>query len=179
MLLLDEPTQGMSHGDTQDTAELIKSLTSDVTVLLIEHDIGLVMSLSDHVDRHASGPEARRRRARRTCAATRPFRPPISGTPDMLDIRNLHTNYGSSHIIQGIDISVRDGEVFGMFGRNGVGKIDVAEGHRRLDQADARSKSNSPASASTASDPIASPGSASALCRRTGGSFPASRSKKI
>jgi branched-chain amino acid transport system ATP-binding protein len=49
VLLLDEPTQGMSHGDTQDTASLIKSLTSDVTVLLIEHDIGLVMSLSDHV----------------------------------------------------------------------------------------------------------------------------------
>lgn len=49
VLLLDEPTQGMSHGDTQDTAELIKSLTSDVSVLLIEHDIGLVMSLSDHV----------------------------------------------------------------------------------------------------------------------------------
>jgi branched-chain amino acid transport system ATP-binding protein len=49
VLLLDEPTQGMSHGDTQDTAELIRSLTSDVTVLLIEHDIGLVMDLSDHV----------------------------------------------------------------------------------------------------------------------------------
>ena len=49
VLLLDEPTQGMSHGDTQDTAALIKSLTGDVTVLLIEHDIGLVMSLSDHV----------------------------------------------------------------------------------------------------------------------------------
>lgn len=49
VLLLDEPTQGMSHGDTEDTANLIKSLASDVTVLLIEHDIGLVMSLSDHV----------------------------------------------------------------------------------------------------------------------------------
>lgn len=49
VLLLDEPTQGMSHGDTQDTAALIKSLAADVTVLLIEHDIGLVMSLSDHV----------------------------------------------------------------------------------------------------------------------------------
>ena len=49
ILLLDEPTQGMSHGDTQETAELIKSLAADVTVLLIEHDIGLVMTLSDHV----------------------------------------------------------------------------------------------------------------------------------
>lgn len=49
VLLLDEPTQGMSHGDTEDTAALIRSLANDVTVLLIEHDIGLVMSLSDHV----------------------------------------------------------------------------------------------------------------------------------
>ena len=49
LLLLDEPTQGMSHGDTAETAALIKSLASEVTILLIEHDIGLVMDLSDHV----------------------------------------------------------------------------------------------------------------------------------
>jgi branched-chain amino acid transport system ATP-binding protein len=49
LIMLDEPTQGMSHGDTEDTAALIRSLSADVTVLLIEHDIGLVMSLSDHV----------------------------------------------------------------------------------------------------------------------------------
>lgn len=49
ILLLDEPTQGMSHADTRDTAALVRSLTDDVTVLLIEHDIGLVMTLSDHV----------------------------------------------------------------------------------------------------------------------------------
>ena len=35
--------------DTQDTAALVRGLTEDVTVLLIEHDIGLVMNLSDHV----------------------------------------------------------------------------------------------------------------------------------
>jgi branched-chain amino acid transport system ATP-binding protein len=40
----------------------------------------------------------------------------------MLDIRNVHTYYGTSHIIQGIDLSVNDGEVVGVFGRNGVGK---------------------------------------------------------
>lgn len=49
ILLLDEPTQGMSHGDTADTAALVRSLAQGVTVLLIEHDIGLVMSLSDWV----------------------------------------------------------------------------------------------------------------------------------
>ena len=49
LLLLDEPTQGMSHGDTQATAEMIKSLAGDLTILLIEHDIDVVMNLSDHV----------------------------------------------------------------------------------------------------------------------------------
>jgi branched-chain amino acid transport system ATP-binding protein len=49
ILLLDEPTQGMSHTDTAETAKLVRSLAEDVSVLLIEHDIGLVMELSDHV----------------------------------------------------------------------------------------------------------------------------------
>ena len=43
----------------------------------------------------------------------------------MLEIRNLQTHYGASHIIQGIDLTVRDGEVFGVFGRNGVGKTTL------------------------------------------------------
>jgi branched-chain amino acid transport system ATP-binding protein len=50
MLLLDEPTQGMSHVDTQDTEALIRSLTADgLSLLLVEHDVELVMGLSDHV----------------------------------------------------------------------------------------------------------------------------------
>jgi branched-chain amino acid transport system ATP-binding protein len=49
ILLLDEPTQGMSHADTADTAELIRKLARDVTVLLIEHDIGVVMDISNHI----------------------------------------------------------------------------------------------------------------------------------
>jgi branched-chain amino acid transport system ATP-binding protein len=47
--MLDEPTQGMSHSDTAETAKLIRALTKDVTVLLIEHDIGLVMDISDRI----------------------------------------------------------------------------------------------------------------------------------
>jgi branched-chain amino acid transport system ATP-binding protein len=43
----------------------------------------------------------------------------------MLEIRNLQTHYGTSHIIQGINLSVREGEVFGVFGRNGVGKTTL------------------------------------------------------
>ena len=49
MLLLDEPTQGMSHADTEETGEMIKSLAGELSILLVEHDVGLVMKLSDHV----------------------------------------------------------------------------------------------------------------------------------
>lgn len=50
MLLLDEPTQGMSHADTQETADMIRSLAKNsLSILLVEHDVDLVMNLSDHV----------------------------------------------------------------------------------------------------------------------------------
>ncbi len=49
LLLLDEPTQGMSHADTMDTSQLIAELGKKVAILLIEHDVDLVMNLSKHV----------------------------------------------------------------------------------------------------------------------------------
>lgn len=55
LLLLDEPTQGMSQADTQETAELIMRLGADITVLLIEHDVDLVMHLSKKVIVMAQG----------------------------------------------------------------------------------------------------------------------------
>ncbi|NYT53965.1 ABC transporter ATP-binding protein [Eoetvoesia caeni] len=55
LLLLDEPTQGMSHADTKETGAMIKSLAGEVSILLVEHDVGLVMGLSDHVVVMAQG----------------------------------------------------------------------------------------------------------------------------
>ncbi|HEY0570378.1 MAG TPA: ABC transporter ATP-binding protein, partial [Enterovirga sp.] len=61
----------------------------------------------------------------------------------MFEIRDLHTYYGLSHIIQGIDLAGKPGEVVGIFGRNGVGKTTLlktiagwvrpAQGDIRLD----------------------------------------------
>jgi branched-chain amino acid transport system ATP-binding protein len=39
----------MSHGDTLQTSALIRSLATELTLLLIEHDVDLVMNLSDRV----------------------------------------------------------------------------------------------------------------------------------
>lgn len=57
MILLDEPTQGMSHADTQETAELIGRLVGEfgLSVLLVEHDVDLVMRVSNHVVVMAQG----------------------------------------------------------------------------------------------------------------------------
>ena len=43
----------------------------------------------------------------------------------MLELVDVHTHYGLSHVLQGVSISVAAGEVVGLFGRNGVGKTTV------------------------------------------------------
>jgi branched-chain amino acid transport system ATP-binding protein len=40
----------------------------------------------------------------------------------MLEVRDLHAYYGKSHILQGVDLAVRDGEIVSILGRNGVGR---------------------------------------------------------
>ncbi|MFB6297531.1 MAG: ABC transporter ATP-binding protein [Salinirussus sp.] len=51
VLLLDEPTSGMSPGATADTAALVEEIRDDrgLTVVLIEHDMDVVLSISDRV----------------------------------------------------------------------------------------------------------------------------------
>ena len=40
----------------------------------------------------------------------------------MLDVRNIHTYYGQSHILQGVSLRVKEGEIVLLSGRNGAGK---------------------------------------------------------
>jgi branched-chain amino acid transport system ATP-binding protein len=40
----------------------------------------------------------------------------------MLEVRDLHAYYGKSHILQGVDLKVGEGEVVSLLGRNGVGR---------------------------------------------------------
>src|SRR5712664_1450670 len=49
MLLLDEPTAGMTHEDVERTAALIKRVAADRTVLMVEHNLSVVANLSDHI----------------------------------------------------------------------------------------------------------------------------------
>ena len=51
VLMLDEPVAGMNREETEDMARFILDVRDEwgVTVLMVEHDMGLVMDLSDHV----------------------------------------------------------------------------------------------------------------------------------
>jgi branched-chain amino acid transport system ATP-binding protein len=49
LLLLDEPTAGMSPEETQRMTRMLEALPRDVTLLIIEHDMDVVGSLADRV----------------------------------------------------------------------------------------------------------------------------------
>ncbi len=49
ILLLDEPTSGMSPSETVQTTELIKKIPRSVTLLMIEHDMEVVFSTADRI----------------------------------------------------------------------------------------------------------------------------------
>jgi branched-chain amino acid transport system ATP-binding protein len=49
MMLLDEPTAGMTHADVERIAALIKRVSANRTVLMVEHNLSVVSTLSDTI----------------------------------------------------------------------------------------------------------------------------------
>jgi len=49
LLLLDEPTAGLSPTETRQTIELIKKIAQDLTIVLVEHKMKVVMEVSDRI----------------------------------------------------------------------------------------------------------------------------------
>jgi branched-chain amino acid transport system ATP-binding protein len=144
LLLLDEPLAGLADADRETVGAIIQSISKSRAVLLIEHDIDRVLSLSDRITvLHqgkliadgrpadvASNPEVRaaymgtsdiRRessRAQHHLAPARPFTP-------LLTARGVTAGYDGSKILTNIDFEVGEGEVVALLGRNGVGKTTL------------------------------------------------------
>jgi ABC-type branched-subunit amino acid transport system ATPase component/ABC-type branched-subunit amino acid transport system permease subunit len=140
LLLLDEPLAGLGDADRERIGALIRELSRHHTVLLIEHDIDRVLSLSDRItvlhqghviaegepDVIANDPgvlEAylgrhgtRRVQPAETAGAVAAERTPL------LTLKGVDAGYNASNILQDIDLEVREGEVVALLGRNGVGK---------------------------------------------------------
>jgi branched-chain amino acid transport system ATP-binding protein len=51
LIILDEPAAGLNDKETDELCDLVKQIAKehDVTIFLVEHDMGLVMKICDHV----------------------------------------------------------------------------------------------------------------------------------
>ena len=49
VIMLDEPTAGMSHSETDYIVELIRKVTEKKTLIMVEHDMGVVFGLADRI----------------------------------------------------------------------------------------------------------------------------------
>lgn len=49
LLMLDEPTSGMSPAETQQTIRLIQRLPREVSLLVVEHDMDVVFTIADRI----------------------------------------------------------------------------------------------------------------------------------
>lgn len=138
LLLLDEPLAGLAQADRQVVGALIRRLAEAHAVLLIEHDMDRVLTLSDRITvlhqgaliadgkpaEVAANPAvisaylgAEKEAVHRIHAAPRGE----LGKP-VLAVKNLTAGYAGSVIIDGISFTVREGEAVAILGRNGVGK---------------------------------------------------------
>jgi ABC-type branched-subunit amino acid transport system ATPase component/ABC-type branched-subunit amino acid transport system permease subunit len=140
ILLLDEPLAGLAAAERGRVGDIIKAISADIPVLLVEHDIDRVFQLADRVTvmndgavlvdgtvddaRNSaevqavylgSGAHAIAAKARASAATTTP----------VLTLDKVDTFYGKSHILNGVSIEVRGGEIVALLGRNGAGKTTV------------------------------------------------------
>jgi ABC-type branched-subunit amino acid transport system ATPase component/ABC-type branched-subunit amino acid transport system permease subunit len=140
VLLLDEPAAGLSKGDKQRLTTLLRRIADlGIAVIIVEHDMPMIMSLSDHIvvldggKRIAIGEPAAirndplvRKAYLGDATAREKVRPPRHVEKDtVLEIKKLEAFYGLSQALAGIDIVVADGEAIAVLGANGAGKTTL------------------------------------------------------
>ena len=117
MILLDEPTAGMSKSETTRFIELIREVTVGKTLLTVEHDMGVVFGLADKIAVLVYGeiiafdtPETRARQPR-GCRKPISVRPEAGVTCACSRSSGLHAYYGKSHVLHGVTFDVGEGEI--------------------------------------------------------------------
>ncbi len=138
MLLMDELAAGLNDTETLDMRALIRRICeAGITVLLVEHNMGLVMQVSDRIlvldygSRLAEGtPEAVRSDPKVTSQpisvvrCTMRSNEPSPNQP-LLAVSGLCSFYGPVQALHAVDLEVRAGELVAIVGANGAGKTTL------------------------------------------------------
>jgi ABC-type branched-subunit amino acid transport system ATPase component/ABC-type branched-subunit amino acid transport system permease subunit len=138
VLLLDEPLAGLAAAERERVSNLIKNVSANIPVLIVEHDIDRVLGFSQTVTVMNQGqvlmtgsPEAVRadRRVQEIYTGTGIPEVEHSRTDEarqdaaqVLRFEGVNTFYGKSHILHDATLDVREGEIVALLGRNGAGK---------------------------------------------------------
>ena len=146
LMLLDEPASGISQKETEALGPLLRQIRdrTGATMLLIEHDMPLVMSLSDWVycldagANLASGPPEAVQQdpavidaylgtpAERTRAAAGGRRPARRRPDDaLLRVEDVDLSFDKVQVLYGVNVSVAEGERVALLGTNGAGKSTI------------------------------------------------------
>jgi branched-chain amino acid transport system ATP-binding protein/branched-chain amino acid transport system permease protein len=138
VLLLDEPAAGLMSLDKDALSELLRRIAdAGIALILVEHDMRLVMGISDRIvvldagRPIAAGTPNEVRRDTKVLAAylgtsgtrVRTRQRPWNGPRDaVLTAMDLTAGYGAAPVLQKVGIEVRPGEMVALIGSNGAGK---------------------------------------------------------
>ena len=137
VLLLDEPLAGLAVAERERIANLIKKLSREIPVLLVEHDIDRVFQIADHVTVMNEGQvlvdgtveDARTNEkvheiyiGSGTTALATKTHVSAASAQSLLVVDQIDTFYGKSHILNSVSLDVHVREIVALLGRNGAGK---------------------------------------------------------